>query len=1810
MPGFENSAATLAKARQALAEAEAAARDARARLRMAERGAGDGEVPRSLRRADKASLGRMEKAREELRTAEAAFAAFSDPRKAVGAMPDSDPLLLLPLRLETRFGSGPRGDPQLWVRVYPDSCLVDAFQPGLSATELAGAKTYWTERWCAAGSEARHRAAWRALVASHGAGRARHIVASYAPLNPADEPKAAEVEVVLVIPVQAMPAEAQEISGFWKAMWHAGSDAAQQQAAFDALAARLGEAVAAEVVQTHVPHRFADFGPEGGARRWAGVVFLQWPEDPPAAPASWNAAAVADPLPERFVLVLSRAGTRREVLGEPVAHPLHVGFDAGGLLGGTPVADGAALNFPEETAWLADFDTAVKLGMGFRVDLSAEEAREGFDRLYVIGVCATPDPAEGAARLARFVTHRLHSNADFALVPHGTPTNNTEEGDSGFARRADPDRVFDAVMGEGLFAPTADASQKRDGQVLAEALGLDPALAARLLNADGQDQAVARAMRAALWPGTIGYFLGTLLSPVVGRATIGEVRRHFIAHVAGGGRLPAIRIGRQPYGVLPVTAFDRIAWLKRDGRRGREDILARMHPLLDEMRLRWRAYADGVAQVGAPGDAGQALLDVLGLHPASAEFHFRYAQADRQLANLFRLVSIAWTDLPEPEELKRAVVDFLAALGAAPAEVPQIARLMLQGPQGVLDGGTVASEPLQPGFETEHQRYIAWLAEAAERSVEMVRDQTTLPDGRVPHALLYILLRHALLLGYSDAAVAMRLRSRDFTEDAARAALREEALPHITAKRAFPVESRWESLFEPAPDVTGEPLQPMAEFLAKELGRSKETQDLAEQIAALRLMSGASQGQADRALRHHLDSCSHRLDAWLLGIPNAQLARMKRRGIHLGAYGWLQDVRPRARRLSPAELSDAEAKLLDPQGTLPELLADTANGGLVHAPSLDHAVTAAILRSAYMSAESDAERAAVGVNLSSERVRAGLALMDGMRTGQSLAALLGYRFERALHDRWAEAETDDFLLELRRAFPLVAGGLPETAAPVADQGKEAARNVVDGLKLLAQMRASGQRDYPFGLGATLPVATAEEARVISEEAQRLEELHDALGDLALAESVHQSVQGNFDRAAAALDAFAKGEPAPEPEVVRTPASGIALTLRLAVHLKEEVAPAAGATPRALAEPELDEWLCRVLPPLGQIGCRVRWLDPVDGSAKDAWVTLAELGLAPLDLVHLWRSEELEGAFAALSTLVAEHVLTTEPARFRPDAKLAIAFAEGPAGGISLLEAGALLRPVAALLKSARPLRPTDLIPENATTLADAQAVTEEGASLAAPLARLVALGDAARLLATDCAAALEDPAPRLGGALMGIDALIGTAAGHLIEAGRFGIAQSSPDRVRDMQRRLLDMVMTQARSLLEGWTARLVRCDAALARLAAAPAGAADAILREADLELPAKLPAAGADTAALEAEVRARRLAFAALTDRLRAVTTARAGAIGVAATALDAILDDTRFPTGDVTTEKLRAEAAAGVTEVQALARTLADVAGRRARAAAERLAEAATAPDAARRAELTAAAAEALFGEGFLHLPRFALAGPPLASFERALATAQSGETLEHLTMTAGIPLPVEEWLHGVARVRPAAQELEAAMLYGEALGVAEIALAPVQLPYRAKDSWLGLEFPEDYDLDGTRLLHTVHLAAPPDGSGRFKGLVLDEWTEVLPGARRAPDTKVEDLHKQASGVAFHFDRPNAEAPQSFLLVTPATADGTWHWEDIVGALDSSWELMRIRAVEPEHLDDPVLGQMLPATYMAAAPRDVTISAVLAANVGVARFMKVPP
>ena len=152
-----------------------------------------------------------------------------------------------------------------------------------------------------------------------------------------------------------------------------------------------------------------------------------------------------------------------------------------------------------------------------------------------------------------------------------------------------------------------------------------------------------------------------------------------------------------------------------------------------------------------------------------------------------------------------------------------------------------------------------------------------------------------------------------------------------------------------------------------------------------------------------------------------------RTGVYLGAYAWLEDLRPAPPRGDPIQLPpDLEASF----GSEPPIFSDPRNGGHIHAPSLPQARTAAVLRSGYLANATDANPELMAVNLSSERVRLALSLLEGIRNGQSLGALLGYRFERDLHDRHGLVEVDKFIYPLRKAFPLVGDTLDADAGRI------------------------------------------------------------------------------------------------------------------------------------------------------------------------------------------------------------------------------------------------------------------------------------------------------------------------------------------------------------------------------------------------------------------------------------------------------------------------------------------------------------------------------------------------------------------------------------------------------------------------------------------------------------------------------------------------------------------------------------------------------------------------------------------------------------
>ena len=205
MPQFEDDQKRLNAARAAHAGTQDELARARQRLDRVERqlralarSAPQGGTAHALDEEKRALAARIEalgatlgRAREQLEEAFTRFDTWADPRRNLASFNDDIPVMLFPLRIETRFKTvSGQGDAaghavsQLWVRVFPDECLVDTFDPTLTESEVGNAAVFWREYVHAARVESAERAAWRTLVAAHGSGRATWIVRQYRPRNP------------------------------------------------------------------------------------------------------------------------------------------------------------------------------------------------------------------------------------------------------------------------------------------------------------------------------------------------------------------------------------------------------------------------------------------------------------------------------------------------------------------------------------------------------------------------------------------------------------------------------------------------------------------------------------------------------------------------------------------------------------------------------------------------------------------------------------------------------------------------------------------------------------------------------------------------------------------------------------------------------------------------------------------------------------------------------------------------------------------------------------------------------------------------------------------------------------------------------------------------------------------------------------------------------------------------------------------------------------------------------------------------------------------------------------------------------------------------------------------------------------------------------------------------------------------------------------------------------------------------------------------------------------------------------------------
>ena len=125
----------------------------------------------------------------------------------------------------------------------------------------------------------------------------------------------------------------------------------------------------------------------------------------------------------------------------------------------------------------------------------------------------------------------------------------------------------------------------------------------------------------------------------------------------------------------------------------------------------------------------------------------------------------------------------------------------------------------------------------------------------------------------------------------------------------------------------------------------------------------------------------------------------------------------------------------------------------------------------------------------------------------------------------------------------------------------------------------------------------------------------------------------------------------------------------------------------------------------------------------------------------------------------------------------------------------------------------------------------------------------------------------------------------------------------------------------------------------------------------------------------------------------------------------------------------------------------------------------------------------------------------------------------------------------------------------------------MPYRAGDVWNAL--PADHHVDGavSLALSGAELVAP----GRtLAGLLVDEWTEVIPSAT------------ETTGVAFRYDPPDLMAPQAILLAVPPVVGEPWTVGTLNQVLIETLEQVHLRAVPPSALG--AVRQYLPATVLA--------------------------
>ena len=1041
----------------------------------------------------------------------------------------SEPLVLLPVRLETRFGTA-GGQTILRVRIYPDEIHVDSLIRGLTDAESAAGQAYWSAVW----SDPVPVSAWGDLVTAVSPGRAEWVAHACTPANLA----------------QRGAATAPSFTG----------------------------------------------SPPPGDRR-----------------------SVARALPDRFVVVAVQNGRAVQAVGRPVPRDLQISPIP--LNDDVPTTTAPGIAVPAGSEWLVDYDRAVDVGMAVTLTLPFAGRVE---RVVVMGTRASTPTWAGADELEDLLTgHRFTDG--LGILRQGTPTNNADAERSPYRSRPTP---VPPPLGPVTPGPTSDAT------AAATVLGLDPAVVTALLGPGTGEQDIARSVNTALWAPGWGDYLGRLAGNQIEGLTDAQresARGLFRDGVRGRGPAPAIRVGAQPYGILPVSNLK--AWVPQPG-----ETTAGIARIASAATSSWLYAAHNkvpLVRAGTP-NIDTTILDILGTSPVMQGLRVRPVISEWSStahAGLYGIGEQPYQDEKTSAASVAASVVGVNALRMAVGSLDVDDRalpLPLVSPRDDAYITALLGTPQQDlPVDSVFQALISLAWDAADLDVAMASPATVLPQ-----LLEFVTLDTAVKV--QVAALVARADTASSTElhDVARIVQGQVPLggPSLLAQYQ-PLANLQTSLAEvalsaPATDEARLVGTAAIGSWIRFMGYRAEVRD------ALLALVGSDLEARRLAVAESLDCSSHRLDAWVTAVVSQRrsmqstrtaAAAGQSRGLTIGAYGIVEDLVPQA-------ASGAD--------------------GWIHAPSTKHAVAAGMLRSAHLShlpPTGAGNPATAGgpfaIDLSSRRLQSAAHVLEGIRQGQQLSALIGYQIERGL----TEARLGRLLLTLRAIAPLVARRLSDSDATDAKSAQEtvAASNVVDGLLLLhlhapddpaLRVVLDTRPDNLYlDVAVPWPATSTEEWKAVTRILRAAADTVDAVADVMLSESVLQYAGGNPQRAAAAMDAMGTGaDPADTMDVLEAQDSGERITHRvLAMIGADAVSGWSTGRPRAMADPRVEAWAAAHLGDPSTV---------VVAETADRRITLETAGFAALDLVFAASPVAFERALrVAIPTLGdAELTLGRDP----------------------------------------------------------------------------------------------------------------------------------------------------------------------------------------------------------------------------------------------------------------------------------------------------------------------------------------------------------------------------------------------------------------------------------------------------------------------------------------------------------------------------------------------------------------------------------------